>query len=141
MKKNTLYIILALSIITSYAFAGSVALSEVPRPAVMFAEKYFPDSYLYRATEMGGSYTLIFKGGLKIYVNGKGEWQSINGGGDEISIEYLDDKIKNAARNIVKTEFANKKIIAVQKKSKEYRFQLMNGKKFSVDFEGNVTKK
>ena len=69
MKKNIFYIILALSITSAYLFAGSIALSELPRSAVAFAEKYFPDNYLYRAMEMGGSYTLIFKGGLKIFVD------------------------------------------------------------------------
>lgn len=137
MKKKFFYIILALSITSAYLFAGSVALSEVPRNAVAFAEKYFPDNYLYRAMEMGGSYTLIFKGGLKIFVNGEGKWNTISGGGNVISIEYLDDKIKNT----VKKEFDYKKIIYVQKRRKDYKFELMNGKKFYVDLEGNIPKK
>ena len=53
----------------------------------------------------------------------------------------MHERTDNFGNKKLITEFADKKIIAVQKKSKEYRFQLMNGKKFSVDFEGNVTKK
>lgn len=135
--KKAFYIVLTLSIITSYAFAGSVAMSELPISAVKFAETYFPNDYLYRAMEMGGSYTLIFKGGLKIYVNGKGEWNTINGGGSEISIEYLDDKVKNNIRK----EFPDIKIVSIQKNSKGYKLEFMNRKKATVDFEGNVIKR
>ena len=137
MKKNIIYIILALSITSAYLFAGSIALSELPRNAVAFAEKYFPDNYLYRAMEMGGSYTLIFKGGLKIFVDSKGEWNTISGSGSAISIDYLEDKIKNT----VKKEFDDKRIVYVQKRKKDYKFELMNGKKFYIDFEGNVIKR
>ena len=94
--KKIIYTILTLSLMSMYAFAGSVAMSEVPDAAIKFADKYFADYYLFRATENGGSYTLIFKGGLKIYVNSRGEWKTISGGGEEISIDYVEDKVKNA---------------------------------------------
>ena len=135
--KKIIYTILTLSLMSMYAFAGSVAMSEVPDAAIKFADKYFADYYLFRATENGGSYTLIFKGGLKIYVNGKGEWNTINGGGSEISIEYLDDKVKNNIRK----EFPDIKIVSIQKNSKGYKLEFMNRKKATVDFEGNVIKR
>lgn len=134
--KKIIYIIIALFIITIYAFAGSVAMSEVPRSAISFADKYFSDYYLYRATENGGTFTLIFKGGLKIYVNRNGEWKTISGGGDEISIEYIEDSVKNS----IKKEYPNEKPIYIQKRSKDYKIQFKSRRKITIDFEGNITK-
>lgn len=135
--KRTLYIIFILStIITSYAYCQSVAISEVPKSAIMFADKYFPDNYLYRASEVSGTYILIFKGGLKIYVNNRGEWNTISGGGDEISIDYIEENIKNT----IKKEFPNEKVIYIQKKTKEYYIQFKSRKKINIDFDGNITK-
>ena len=131
------YIISILSITAAYVFAGSVGLSEVPKSAIAFADKYFSDYYLFRATETSGNYTLIFKGGLKIYVNIKGEWKTISGGGEEISIDYVEDKVKNA----VKKEFPEEKIIYIQKRSKDYKIEFKSRRKITVDFEGNITKK
>ena len=134
--KKTIYIFALLSLITIYAFAGSVAISEVPKNAIAFADKYFPDNYLYRASEMGGSYTLIFKGGLKIYVNNRGEWNTISGGGEEISIDYIEDTVKNS----LKKEFPNEKVIYIQKKSKDYKIEFKSRKKITIDFNGNIKK-
>lgn len=134
--KKTIYIFALLSFITIHAFAASIAISEIPKSAIAFADKYFPDNYLYRASEMGGSYTLIFKGGLKIYVNNRGEWTTISGSGDEISIEYLEENIKNT----IKKEFPNEKVIYIQKRSKYYKIEFKSRKKITVDFEGNITK-
>ncbi|WP_300368236.1 PepSY-like domain-containing protein [Brachyspira sp.] len=134
--KKYLYIISALFILSIYSYASSIALSEVPKSAIDFADKYFSDHYLYRASETGGTYTLIFKGGLRIYVNSYGEWRTISGSGDEISIDYIEDKIKN----IVKKEFPNEKVVYIQKKRKEYKIQFKSRHKITVDFDGNITK-
>ncbi|WP_295160192.1 PepSY-like domain-containing protein [uncultured Brachyspira sp.] len=133
--KKTVYAIL-LSLFSIYAYASSIALSEVPSYAIEFADKYFSDYYLYRAMDLGGNYSLIFKGGLKIYFNRKGEWKSVMGGGNEISIAYIEDKVKNS----VKKEYPNEKIIYIQKKSREYKIEFKSGKKINIDFEGNITK-
>lgn len=132
--KKIVYTVLILSIVSSYIFASSVAMSEVPKAAITFADTYFSDHYLFRATEIGGSYALIFKGGLRIYVNGKGEWTSITGSGDEISIEYLEDKVKNT----IKKQFPEEKVIQIQKRRKDYKIQFKSRKKITIDFEGNV---
>lgn len=134
--KKIIYIITILSITAIYAYSRSAAISEVPKNAIAFADKYFPDNYLYRASEMGGSYTLIFKGGLKIYVNNRGEWTTISGSGDEISIEYLEENIKNT----IKKEFPNEKVIYIQKRSKDYKIEFKNRKKIYIDFDGNIKK-
>ena len=134
--KKTIYIFALLSFITIHAFAVSIAISEIPKSAIAFADKYFPDNYLYRASEMSGTYILIFKGGLKIYVNSKGEWNTISGGGNEISIEYLEENIKNA----IKKEFPNEKVVYIQKRSKDYKIEFKNRKKITVDFNGNIKK-
>ena len=134
--KKIIYIFALLSLITIYAFAGSVAISEVPKSAITFADKYFTDYYLFRAAEMSGTYILIFKGGLKIYVNSKGEWNTISGGGDEISIEYIEENIKNN----IKKEFPNEKVIYIKKRSKDYKIEFKSGKKINIDFEGNIIK-
>lgn len=134
--KKIIYISVLLSFITIYAYASSVAISEVPKSAIMFADKYFPDYYLYRATAVSGKYTLIFKGGLRIYVNNNGEWHTISGGGDEISIEYLEDSVKNA----IKKEFPNEKVVYIQKRSKDYKIEFKNRKKIYIDFDGNIKK-
>ena len=134
--KKIIYIFALLSLITIYAFAGSVAISEVPKTAITFADKYFPDNYLFRASEMSGTYILIFKGGLKIYVNSKGEWNTISGGGDEISIDYIEEAVKNT----LKKEFPNEKVIYIQKRSKDYKIEFKSGKKINIDFEGNIIK-
>ena len=135
--KKIIYTILTLSVLSIYAYGGSVALSEVPKAAIAFADKYFTDYYLYRATELGGSYTLIFKGGLKIYVNINGEWKTISGGGEEISIAYIEDKVRNA----IKKEFPDEKVISIKKNSKNYDIEFKTRRKIAVDFEGNITKK
>ena len=134
--KKIIYIFTILSITAIYAYSRSAAISEVPKNAIAFADKYFPDDYLYRADEMSGTYTLIFKGGLKIYVNSKGEWNTISGGGYEISIEYLEDSVKNA----IKKEFPNEKVVYIQKRSKDYKIEFKNRKKITVDFNGNIKK-
>lgn len=134
--KKIIYIITILSITAIYAYSRSAAISEVPKNAIAFADKYFPDNYLYRASEMSGTYILIFKGGLKIYVNSKGEWNTISGGGDEISIEYVEENIKNA----IKKEYPNEKVIYIQKRSKDYKIEFKNRKKIYIDFDGNIKK-
>ena len=134
--KKIIYIITILSITAIYAYSRSAAISEVPKNAIAFADKYFPDNYLYRASEMSGTYILIFKGGLKIYVNSKGEWNTISGGGDEISIEYVEDSVKNA----IKKEFPNEKVIYIQKRSKYYKIEFKSRKKINIDFNGNIKK-
>lgn len=135
--KKIICTILTLSILSIYAYGGSIALSEVPDSAIAFADKYFADYYLYRATEMGGSYTLIFKGGLKITVNINGEWRTVDGGGEEISIAYVEDKVRNA----IKKEFPDEKVISVKKNSKNYDIEFKSRRKIAVDLEGNITKK
>ena len=135
--KKIIYIVLALSIIiTSYGYCQSIAISEVPKSSIMFADKYFSDYYLYRAAKSSGGYVLIFKGGLKIYVNFNGDWHTISGGGDEISIDYIEDKIKNT----VKKEFPDEKVVYIQKKTKEYKIQFKSRRKITIDFDGNITK-
>ena len=134
--KKIIYIITILSITAIYAYSRSAAISEVPKNAIAFADKYFPDNYLYRASEMGGSYTLIFKGGLKIYVNSKGEWNTISGGGEEISIDYIEDTVKNT----LKKEFPEEKVIYIQKRSKYYKIEFKSRKKINIDFDGNIKK-
>ncbi len=134
--KKIIYIFALLSLITIYAFAGSVAISEVPKTAITFADKYFPDNYLFRASEMSGTYILIFKGGLKIYANNKGEWNTISGGGDEISIDYIEEAVKNT----LKKEFPNEKVIYIQKRSKDYKIEFKSRKKITIDFNGNIKK-
>ena len=134
--KKIIYISVLLSFITIYAYASSVAISEVPKSAIMFADKYFPDYYLYRATAVSGKYTLIFKGGLRIYVNNNGEWHTISGSGGEISIDYIEDVVKNS----IKKEFPDEKVIYIQKRTKDYKIEFKSRRKITVDFEGNITK-
>lgn len=117
-------------------FAVSAAISELPSAAVRFADSYFSDYYLYRAMEIGGNYTLIFKGGLKIYVSRDGEWNTISGGGEEISIEYLESKVKSA----IKKEFPDDKVIYIQKKKYGYRLQFKSRHKIDINFDGDITK-
>ncbi|MEI0701487.1 PepSY-like domain-containing protein [Brachyspira intermedia] len=135
--KKIIYTISTLSVLSIYAYCASIALSEVPSKAIEFADKYFADYYLYRATEMGGSYSLIFKGGLKIYVNVNGEWRTIDGSGEEISIAYVEDTVRNA----IKKEFPNEKVISIKKNSKNYDIEFKSRRKIAVDLEGNITKK
>ena len=133
MKK----IIIILSFITAFnLFASSVAISEVPKSAINFADAYFPDYYLYRAVENSGSFTLIFKGGLKIYVNSKGEWTTISGGGDEINIEYLEEEVVNA----INKEFPNEKVIYIKKKGNSYKIKFKSRNNITIDFDGNIKK-
>lgn len=134
--KKIIYMFFILSIMNVYLYSQSIALSEVPKSSIMFADKYFSDYYLYRAAKSSGGYVLIFKGGLKIYVNFNGDWHTISGGGDEISIDYIEDNIKNT----IKKEFPEEKVIYIQKKSKEYKIQFKSRRKITVDFDGNITK-
>ena len=98
--KKIIYMFFILSIMNVYLYSQSIGLSEVPKSSIMFADKYFSDYYLYRAAKSSGGYVLIFKGGLKIYVNFNGDWHTISGGGDEISIDYIEDNIKNTIKEI-----------------------------------------
>lgn len=135
--KKTVCTIFILSVLSICVYAESIGLSQVPDEAIAFADKYFPDYYLYRATELAGSYALIFKGGLKIYVTSNGKWTTVSGGGSEINIDYVEDKVKNA----VKKEFPDEKVVYIQKKRKEYKIEFKSRRKISVDFEGNITKR
>lgn len=133
MKKK----IIILSFITAFnLFALSAAISEVPKNAINFADEYFPDNYLYRAVENSGSYTLIFRGGLKIYVNSKGEWTTISGGGEEINISYLEEKVIDS----INKEFPDEKVIYIKKRSYSYKIKFKSRKNISIDFEGNIKK-
>ncbi len=134
--KKIIYMFFILSIMNVYLYSQSIGLSEVPKSSIMFADKYFSDYYLYRAAKSSGGYVLIFKGGLKIYVNFNGDWHTISGGGDEISIDYIEDNIKNT----IKKEFPDEKVIYIQKKSKEYKIQFKSRRKITIDFDGNITK-
>ncbi|CCG57726.1 putative periplasmic protein [Brachyspira pilosicoli WesB] len=134
--KKIIYMFFILSIMNVYLYSQSIGLSEVPKSSIMFADKYFSDYYLYRAAKSSGGYVLIFKGGLKIYVNFNGDWHTISGGGDEISIDYIEDNIKNT----IKKEFPEEKVIYIQKKSKEYKIQFKSRRKITIDFDGNITK-
>lgn len=135
--KKTVCTIFILSVLSICVYAESIGLSQVPDEAIAFADKYFPDYYLYRATELSGSYALIFKGGLKIYVTSNRKWTTVSGGGSEINIDYVEDKVKNA----VKKEFPDEKVVYIQKKRKEYKIEFKSRRKISVDFEGNITKR
>ena len=44
--KKIIYTILTLSILSIYAYGGSIALSEVPDSAIAFADKYFSERVL-----------------------------------------------------------------------------------------------
>ncbi|PLV56425.1 PepSY-like domain-containing protein [Brachyspira pilosicoli] len=134
--KKIIYMFFILSIMNVYLYSQSIGLSEVPKSSIMFSDKYFSDYYLYRAAKSSGGYVLIFKGGLKIYVNFNGDWHTISGGGDEISIDYIEDNIKNT----IKKEFPEEKVIYIQKKSKEYKIQFKSRRKITIDFDGNITK-
>ncbi len=140
MKKTIILFIttfiIAFNFLALNLFASSIAISEVPKNAINFADAYFPDSYLYRAVENAGSFTLIFKGGLKIYVNSKGDWNTISGGGEEINIEYLEKEVVNS----VKKEFPNEKVIYIKKKKSSYKIKFKSRKNITVDFEGNIKK-
>lgn len=133
MKKK----IIILSFIVAFnLFALSAAISEVPKNAINFADEYFPDNYLYRAVENSGSYTLIFRGGLKIYVNSKGEWTTISGGGEEINISYLEEKVIDS----INKEFPDEKVIYIKKRSDSYKIKFKSRKNISIDFVGNIKK-
>ena len=80
--------------------------------------------------------TVIFKGGLKIYINSKGEWTTVSGGGDEINIEYLEKEVINS----IKKEFPNEKVIYVKKQKNAYKIKFKNRTNITVDFEGNIKK-
>lgn len=134
--KKIIYMFFILSIMNVYLYSQSIGLSEVPKSSIMFADKYFSDYYLYRAAKSSGGYVLIFKGGLKIYVNFNGDWHTISGGGDEISIDYIEENIKNT----IKKEFPNEKVIYIKKKTEEYYIQFKSRKKITIDFNGNIIK-
>ncbi len=120
MKKIIILFIIAFNSAAFNLLAASVAISEVPKNAINFADTYFTDYYLYRAVENSGSYTLIFKGGLKIHVNSRGEWTTISGGGDEINIEYLEKEVIDS----IKKEYGNEKVIYIKKQKNNSNLQL-----------------
>lgn len=136
MKKIIIFFIISFNFIAFDLLASPVAMSEVPKSAINFADTYFPDSYLYRAVENSGSFTLIFKGGLKIYVNSKGDWNTISGGGDEINIEYLEEEVINT----IEKEFPNEKVIYIKKKKNSYKIKFKSRINITIDFEGNINK-
>lgn len=136
MKKTIILFIIAFNFATLNLFPVSISISEIPKRAISFADAYFPDDYLYRAVENSGSFTLIFKGGLKIYVNSKGDWNTISGGGDEINIEYLEKEVINS----IKKEFPNEKVIYIKKKKSSYKIKFKSRTNITVDFEGNIKK-
>lgn len=132
MKKISIFLII-FTIIQIQLFARTISITELPKESIEFSQKYFSDYYLYRALENNGNYVLIFKNGLKIYTNSKGEWTTISGSGNEINIDFLEENIKKSIKTNIK-----EKIVYIQKNKNNYNIKLMNRKNIKIDLNGNI---
>ena len=123
-------------IITSYVLISApIALSELPPKSIEFANQYFPKHLLYRAIEDFGNYTLIFKNGLKIFVNNKGDWFLI-GDDNGIKINFLEKSVQRT----IKKEYPKDIIINVRRNKDHYIIKLMNQKYIKITFDGAIIK-
>lgn len=128
---NKIFIIF--TILTYTLLAETIPLYKLPKKSLDFVNENFKDSTLYRAIEDFGNYTLIFKGGLKVFVDNNGDWyRVINPNG--IKITFLEKEVQRTIRKQYKDDV----IIHLHNHKEYYSIKLKNGTYIKIKADGNI---
>lgn len=128
---NKIFIIF--TILTYTLLAEPIPLYKLPKKSLDFVNENFNDSTLYRAIEDFGNYTLIFKGGLKVFVDNNGDWyRVINPNG--IKITFLEKEVQRTIRKQYKDDV----IIHLHNHKEYYSIKLKNGTYIKIKADGNI---
>ena len=141
MKRIMFLICMFLMMGTTYSIAGDgyvVGIQQLPAGAQEVMTKYFADKTILTILKERNEYEVIFNNGEKIEFNKKGEWTEVSCHTTQVPDILIPDPIK--AR--IKADFANSKIVKIDRSSngKKYEVKLNNGLEVEFDKKFNVIK-
>ena len=141
MKRIMFLICMFLMMGTTYSIAGDgyvVGIQQLPAGAQEVMTKYFADKTVLTILKERNEYEVIFNNGEKIEFNKKGEWTEVSCHTTQVPDILIPDPIK--AR--IKADFANSKIVKIDRSSngKKYEVKLNNGLEVEFDKKFNVIK-
>ena len=126
---------------TTYSMADNgyvVGIQQPPAGAQEVMTKYFADKTVLTILKERDEYEVIFNNGEKIEFNKKGEWTEVSCHTTQVPDILIPDPIK--AR--IKADFANSKIVKIDRssKGKKYEVKLNNGLEVEFDKKFNIIK-
>ena len=141
MKRIMFLICMFLMMGTTYSIAGDgyvVGIQQLPAGAQKVMTKYFADKTVLTILKERDEYEVIFNNGEKIEFNKTGEWTEVSCHTTQVPDILIPDPIK--AR--IKADFANSKIVKIDRSSngKKYEVKLNNGLEVEFDKKFNVIK-
>ena len=141
MKRMIFLICLFLMMGTTYSIAGDgyvVGIQQLPAPAQEVMTKCFADKTVLTILKERNEYEVIFNNGEKIEFNKKGEWTEVSCHTTQVP----DILIPNPIKARIKADFANSKIVKIDRsrKGKKYEVKLSNGLEVEFDKKFNVIK-
>lgn len=141
MKRIMFLICMFLMMGTTYSIAGDgyvVGIQQLPAGAQEVMTKCFADRTILTILKERDEYEVIFNNGEKIEFNKKGEWTEVSCHTTQVPDILIPDPIK--AR--IKADFANSKIVKIDRSSngKKYEVKLNNGLEVEFDKKFNIIK-
>ena len=141
MKRMMFLVCMFLMMGTTYSIAGDgyvVGIQQLPAGAQEVMTKYFADKTILTILKERNEYEVIFNNGEKIEFNKKGEWTEVSCHTTQVPDILIPDPIK--AR--IKADFANSKIVKIDRSSngKKYEVKLNNGLEVEFDKKFNIIK-
>ena len=141
MKRIMFLICMFLMMGTTYSIAGDgyvVGIQQLPAGAQEVMTKCFADKTVLTILKERDEYEVIFNNGEKIEFNKKGEWTEVSCHTTQVPDILIPDPIK--AR--IKADFANSKIVKIDRSSngKKYEVKLNNGLEVEFDKKFNIIK-
>ena len=141
MKRIMFLICMFLMMGTTYSMADNgyvVGIQQLPAGAQEVMTKYFADKTVLTILKERDEYEVIFNNGEKIEFNKKGEWTEVSCHTTQVPDILIPDPIK--AR--IKADFANSKIVKINRSSngKKYEVKLNNGLEVEFDKKFNIRK-
>lgn len=134
--KKILFLFLVLFVGQSVAFADNdkpVQLNQMPKKAQLFVKSYFPTNEValskVDADLFDKSYKVIFTNGDKVEFDKKGNWKEVDCKYSHVPTSVVPSKILN----YVKSNYAEQKILKIDKDKKGYEIKLSNG--IELDFD------
>lgn len=141
MKRMMFLVCMFLMMGTTYSIAGDgyvVGIQQLPAGAQEVMTKYFADKTILTILKERNEYEVIFNNGEKIEFNKKGEWTEVSCHTTQVP----DILIPNPIKARIKADFANSKIVKIDRSSngKKYEVKLNNGLEVEFDKKFNVIK-
>lgn len=141
--KKIIFLLVCLTTIQISSYAGndrSIRTDQLPEKAKLFIQEHFKGidvSYAKMETELfSKSYEVIFVNGAKAEFNKNGEWKEVEHKYEAIPESIIPKKILN----YVNTKHTGKKIVEINKDSKDYEIKLSNGIEIEFDLNCNFKK-